>query len=367
MILIQILGIKDYSQTLRLKKNTQDALKALHLSVEVEEVGEVEDLIHFKISGIPALIVNGRVAFQKVVPDVEDLIKLFQATLFKKTKLSDMKKILFPTDFSAASKNALAFTRSWAKDFGATIKVVHCYSLAFDPNQPVIVEPIEAHQSAIEERLQRFIQLPPADMSEIDDAIVAVETEAILGFPVEEIVRMAGEDKFDIVVMSTIGEHGLFDKIFGSVSSSVSTRTTCPVLLIPDGISFKQFRNVLYAAHPNTLNSDSIVQTAALTEHFHADLHFVHVQEDSETEMAVEEMVFDALFKEKFPDVAVNFSQVQSPSVLEGLLSYAHENAVDLLVFVNKHRSFWEKISHKSATRQMALQSNIPMLVFHTD
>lgn len=366
MILIQILGIKDYRQTVNLKKNTQEALKALHLDVEVEEIWEVEDLIHFKISGIPALVVNGRVAFQKVVPDVDDLIKLFQATLFKKTKLSDMKRILFPTDFSAASKNALEFTRNWAKDFGADIKVIHCYSLAFDPNQPVIVEPIEAHQAAVAERLQRFVQLPPADKDVYNSAGVAVETEAILGFPVEEIIRIADDEKFDLVVMSTIGEHGMLDNLFGSVSSSVSLKTSCPVLLIPDGISFKRFSNVLYAAHQNTLDTEHILQAASLTEHFHADLHFVHVQEESEAALAIEEFVFDTLFREKFPDIAVNFSEVQSPSVIEGLLSYAREHAVDLLVFVNQQRSFWEKLLHKSATRQMALHSKLPMLVLHT-
>lgn len=366
MILIQILGIKDYSQTVNLKNNTREALKALNLDVQIEEVWEVEDIIHFKISGIPALVVNGRVAFQKVVPDVEDLIKFFNATLNKKPKLPDMKKILFPTDFSAASQNALNFTRNWARDFDAEVKVINCYSLAFDPNQPVIVEPIEEHRSAVEERLKRFTQNYPNNEGNTSLDNVQVETEAIMGFPVEEIVRIADEENFDLIIMSTIGEHGVLDQLFGSVSSAVSTKTQTPVLLVPDGTSYKKFSNILYAAHRDTLQADIILEAASLTEHYKADLHFVHVQEENDGEMAIETQLFDTLFKEKFPDISINFSQVPGNSVMEGLLTYARENRIDMLIFVSKHRNFWEKIIHKSATREMALHSKLPMLIFHT-
>lgn len=368
MVLIQILGIKDYSQTVHLKSNTQAALKALHLDVEIQEVWEVEDMIHFKISGIPALVVNGRVAFQKVVPEVEDLIKLFQATLLKKPKRPIMKKILFPTDFSPASKNALNFATNWAKDFGADIKVIHCYSLAFDPNQPVIVEPIEEHKAAVEERLHRFAHTSyPNEGGNPPPPSINIETEAVLGFPVEEVVRIAQDENFDLVIMSTIGEHGMLDKLFGSVSSAVSMKTQCPVLLVPDGISYKKFSNVLYAAHQDTLKPDIILQAASLTEHFKADMHFVHVSEDNSTEaLEIESHLFDTLFREKFPGISINFAEIKGNTVMEGLLEYADSQHVDLLIFVSKHRNFWEKIIHKSATREMALHSKLPMLVFHT-
>ncbi len=69
---LKILGV-DSSRTKALKKNLLEALEQLHLKVILEEVKDVEQLMRYDISGIPALVIDEEVILQKEVPAVDTL------------------------------------------------------------------------------------------------------------------------------------------------------------------------------------------------------------------------------------------------------------------------------------------------------
>ena len=69
---LKVLGV-DSSRTKALKQNLHEALEQLHLEVILEEVRDVEQLMKYDISGIPALVMNEEVILQKEVPTVETL------------------------------------------------------------------------------------------------------------------------------------------------------------------------------------------------------------------------------------------------------------------------------------------------------
>ena len=50
---------------------------------------------------------------------------------------------------------------------------------------------------------------------------------------------------------------------------------------------------------------------------------------------------------------------------IKELKQYAESHNIDLLAFVSKQRNFWEKLIHKSVTENVALSSDIPMMVVH--
>ncbi len=69
---LKLLGI-GYSETRALKTNLLLALQELGLNVILEEVEDIDKLMQYDISGIPALIFDGQVILQKQVPNVETL------------------------------------------------------------------------------------------------------------------------------------------------------------------------------------------------------------------------------------------------------------------------------------------------------
>lgn len=134
----------------------------------------------------------------------------------------DVKKILFPTDFSHTGDAALAMATALARDSGATLLIVH------------VQEPPMAYgggelyygvQNPAVEDLERMLRaIKPADPA------VAFEHRLVNGDPAAEIVRLAEEENVDMIVLGTHGRTGLYRLLMGSVAEAVVRRANCPVL-----------------------------------------------------------------------------------------------------------------------------------------
>jgi len=75
MIKVQILGVNGHSSTNSLMNNTLDAIQRMGIIVKLEEVNDIDQFLSYDLQGIPAIAVNGQLAFQQTVPRVEDLVQ----------------------------------------------------------------------------------------------------------------------------------------------------------------------------------------------------------------------------------------------------------------------------------------------------
>ena len=167
--------------------------------------------------------------------------------------------------------------------------------------------------------------------------------------------------------MSTTSKHGVLDKFFGSISSAVSRKANTPVLLIPNGVSFKPFKNILYATNADSSDEYLVEEIIKFSELFKSNIHFVHVQENNKTEDQIEEELFKTIFKERASTFAFNIAKIKNESVAQGINNYAEKEQIDLIVFITRHRNFWGNLMHKSMTKRMALNTKFPLLVLHID
>lgn len=363
MTTIQILGISESVETNRLRANVLQALKEMGTNAVVENVTDVDLFIQYKINGIPALVVNGSVVLQKEVPSVEDLkilLKVFDHSL---PNHFEMKKILVPTDFSEVARDAYLFALELSQIQNGQVKVIHVYHPEYDPQNPYLTEPIYSIKEVSEDRLEKFVTtfkgkaLPKAPPN--------VQQELIIGFPVEEIVKSSAEPGTDLVVLGTTGDKGLLEKLFGTVSTNVAQKAECPVLLIPEGIRFNGFQHIIYASNFESASEDTLNRLVDFANLFKADIHFVHVTEEENTQdyKEIEKQLFKVLFHGGEPSFSFTMSKVEGNSVVEGLNDYALRHQIDLVVLVSPHRSFWESLFHKSVTKAMALNTKLPIMV----
>ena len=132
------------------------------------------------------------------------------------------KTILFPTDFSTASDAALAHAETLAKQAGASLLIVHV------EEPPLAYGGGELYYGLPEpnsERIQQMLEsVKPSDRS------VTVEHRLTIGDPAAEIVRIAEEEKPEMIVMGTHGRTGLTRLLMGSVAEAIVRRSPCPVL-----------------------------------------------------------------------------------------------------------------------------------------
>jgi nucleotide-binding universal stress UspA family protein len=141
-----------------------------------------------------------------------------------------LKSILVPIDFSAESKKALAYARSFARLFGAEITLLH------------VVEPIpwtadygygEVHGVSPNEYLLKrgktqLEGLRKQQMETSDECGMIVQS----GKAFDEIVKAAKELSVDLIILTTRGYTGRDRALSGSAAERVVRDAPCPVLVV---------------------------------------------------------------------------------------------------------------------------------------
>jgi universal stress protein A len=134
----------------------------------------------------------------------------------------DLREILVPVDFSPCSRKALQYAIPLAKQFGATVTVVHVAQECVQNPEMILgdAQILEAGQTALNDLVR-----------EIGDS-VRVQAIVRLGQPASGIVEVAQELQSDLIILSTHGRSGLAHVLLGSTAEKVVRHAPCPVLVV---------------------------------------------------------------------------------------------------------------------------------------
>jgi nucleotide-binding universal stress UspA family protein len=147
-----------------------------------------------------------------------------QRWLFFKGREMNIKTILHPTDFSAASRYALELAFSLARDHGARVVLLHVVEPQFYGGEPTM--PVVTFEDLRAEAQNWFATLPKP-RGDIPTIEIIAEGE-----PVGQILRVAAEEQADFIVLGTHGRTGLSRLLMGSVAETIIRRAQCPVLAV---------------------------------------------------------------------------------------------------------------------------------------
>ncbi len=141
----------------------------------------------------------------------------------------EIKSILFPTDFSEGSSQALQYAVDMAKRYGARLYLLHViYDMAKAAGYVPHIS-MDAMYKDIEggakKELERF---GVEELSGLKD----MERSVGMGTPHEEIVNFANKNKIDLIIIGTHGRKGIDRMIFGSTAAQVVRYAPCPVLTV---------------------------------------------------------------------------------------------------------------------------------------
>ena len=143
----------------------------------------------------------------------------------------EIKKVLWPTDFSSSAEKALPFITSLTQQYQAEIHVLY------------VIEDLAHHESWYGEFDKNHIEklMDWADKSahkrldQICDKYLSgcplYIKHIAVGDPAQEILKCIEKEEIDMVVMASKGHGGKFD--FGSVTEKVLKNSSVPVTSIP--------------------------------------------------------------------------------------------------------------------------------------
>ncbi len=142
----------------------------------------------------------------------------------------NLRKVVFPTDFSEYSLQVLPYAVSLCRMFDAELILIHVTETPlFMPEMlPQSTIEIEAEQ-----RDQAQQQLEKAACTAVG---IRVDTEVRTGQAYRQIAEVVAERGADLVVVPTHGYSGIRHVLFGSVAEKVVRSAPCPVMTIRPGV-----------------------------------------------------------------------------------------------------------------------------------
>jgi universal stress protein A len=157
-----------------------------------------------------------------------------------------ISKILVPIDYSSCSDQALQWGAGLAEKFGVQLLLLHVIPR---PSQDLPgIEDAAPRLLALETFVcyvpsvpEGMIAIDPIDMAqnELRDLAAARLNEGVsivpkvgVGRPAEEIVRVARDERVDLIVMGTHGRTGVRHLLAGSVAEAVMRTPPCPVFTV---------------------------------------------------------------------------------------------------------------------------------------
>jgi nucleotide-binding universal stress UspA family protein len=142
----------------------------------------------------------------------------------------EIKSIIFPTDFSEGSSQALQYAVDLTKKYGAKLYVVHViYDIAKATGWYVPHVSMDQMYKDIQEGAKK--ELERFGVEELGE-VKNIERTVLTGVPHEEIINFAKKNKTDLIIMGTHGRKGIDRILFGSTAAQVVRFAPCPVLTV---------------------------------------------------------------------------------------------------------------------------------------
>ncbi|HEX9800716.1 MAG TPA: universal stress protein [Thermoanaerobaculia bacterium] len=288
-------------------------------------------------------------------------------------------KILFPTDFSPASRAALDHALLWTELGDAELVLLHVLSpRTADPFNPA------HHFPAPEEFEARLHQLADSEM-----ALFVPKTEKPLR--IRQVVRrapavergildFAESDDVDLIVLGTHGRRGPAHLLIGSTAAELLRRSERAVLVVPSRSQRKagRLRRILAPTDFSASARHAIAHARELAASTGATLELFHVLPSLEVPLPMNPGSFGGgIVAELEPaaraalaelaaaagaEVKVETEVWQGPAAAT-ILNRAAETEADLIVLATHGHSGLDRLLLGSVTEKVARLSSCPVLV----
>ena len=284
-------------------------------------------------------------------------------------------KIILSTDFTDENKVILPYAIDFLKDAGGEIIIFHAYmdnvfigSNSYPGNMDadnyftteILVELERNSQLNMKEKTQYLIDLIKEEG--VDN--ITVRPVLVSGDPEEELIELSKKEKPDLILMGTRGRGG---KRFleGSLVKSVMTKCDVPMLFIPEGYSWRESKEVVYATDFSEYDILTLERIFNILKPYKPHIHVIHFVEDSENpKEAIQMEQLEQAFLEKDFDGEIHFQLVHTDNAPQALKIFCERNDISLSSFIAYRKGLFDFIFRDKLDKDAFLNLNIPMLTF---
>jgi len=285
------------------------------------------------------------------------------------------KRILCPLDFSELSDLALKYASVAAREYNATLHVLHAETFELPryfsrSESDHLIQELATAKTSLRSHLAVHVQkVLGIHAKEIDLKFEVIETH-----PVGAILDFTKQAAIDLIVIGTHGYGGLNRIRLGSVAENTVSNSTVPVFTVRQKThlfidvtradSIPVMKKILCPSNISETAVTALRHATAIAERFDAVLTVLKIREaDRDTNISEDQ--------EKLCEWIANTAKVKcdvNPIVLNGnaaeqIISYAEKNKDDLIVLGANHQRFLEATFFGRTTELVIRHAPCPVLI----
>ena len=280
-----------------------------------------------------------------------------------------MKKILLPTDFSAASINAIEYAVQLFKNEDCNFYVLNTYepvalytSTTYGNDPGLDLEIGELFKKKSKEQVQKVIDEVSAKYRDEHHVFKGISTFNMLSIEVNELVN---DYDMDLIIMGTNGASGLKEVFIGSQTMHVIKNAKVPVIGVPQGYSYKQPKDILFTTDYKTNEHHTgMYLLENICNKNISRLIFLNAYDgNSLTSQQVAYMEsLNAFFKRDAHLTQI----VKGMDVLDAMDDFQSRHRIDLIVLVHNKHHFFENLLFKPIVKEVVHHASVPFLILPT-
>ncbi|GJM32231.1 MAG: hypothetical protein DHS20C18_12320 [Saprospiraceae bacterium] len=188
--------------------------------------------------------------------------------------------------------------------------------------------------------------------------------EVGIGFPEAQLLEKAQEQETILLVIGQTSELNFINKWFGTFETRVAEHADCPVLVLPEDISWTPIKHIFYIMDLEEDNLDRILILSKVAKRLGASIEILAISDDIDEEKnnAFEQKMHDLKQVAQNDDITSHLSNYDRLD--ETAEKFMKMSQANWLAFQKKDSHFLEQLFSNNQFKKMILQSDFPVFVF---
>lgn len=276
-----------------------------------------------------------------------------------------MKKVLVPTDFSTNAKAGIRFALQWASQENIELVFIHVLHIlrASRWTNSYFIKYAEQEELLCNDNFDKHL----AEMLKKHTGKLPAYSKVIIQgiSPDVSILDYCRKHKeISYVCMSTRGA-GKIERIFGTNTGSLITKSDIPVVAVPKNYRASKIQKVMYASDFKDYEEE-LGKVIEFVRPLKASLEVLHFSWPNETDIDTKKLEAEAKKKHQYK-VNILFENYKAiNSTLTNIKNQVSLKKPSVLVmFTELNRNFFQKIFTPSKTEQLSFDLKVPLLILN--
>jgi nucleotide-binding universal stress UspA family protein len=275
-----------------------------------------------------------------------------------------MKTIIAPTDFSAASLNAVNYAADMACVIGTNLSLLHVcpipVSLSDVPSPAYSTAELVADAEEQMKLMKENLIYRTRDRIKITTEIK--QGDVVLG--IDELCHNANP----YAVVMAAESNAAFERfLFGGKTINAVRQLAWPLIVVPPGVKFTSIKKIGLACDlKNVIDTIPVKEIKNLVQEFHAQLHVLHANSEADGSLTAETVEESGWLQEILGGLNPEYHFIKGAEDIEQSINdFAEKNNLDLLIVIPKKHNLISKIFKHSHAKQLVLHAHVPVMAIH--